>query len=119
MCRQNLECHDIVLRAVIRATHVDRVNNHVLAAAFIVRPNEQGLSVKYERTPDQCAGQFNKCYGVASLHVGRVRNLGLNVLPDDAHHANIVGVPHPDRDPAEAERFARRLQAQARLVWYK
>jgi len=54
---------------------------------------------------------------VASLHVGRVRNLGLDVIPDEAHHANIVGLPHPAEKPAEAEHLALQLQRQARLAW--
>jgi len=114
---QTLQCRDIVLRALIRARHFDRVNRRILAAAFMLRENEEGLSVSYDSTPQQCAAGFNKCHGVASLHVGRIRDLGLDVIPDEPRHANIVGLPHREHDPAEAERFARQLQKQARLVW--
>jgi hypothetical protein len=116
---QTLQCQQIVLRALIRAPHIDRVKKRVLAAAFILRDNEQELSVKYECTSEECAGQFNKCYGVASLHVGRVRDLGLDVVPNQPRHANVVGLPHPGSDFVEAERFARRLLAQPRLIWQK
>lgn len=116
MNRQTLECADIVFRALIRATHIDRISRQVLAAAFLLRPNEQGLSVSFDCTPADCAAEFNRCYGVATLHVGRVRALGLDIIPDEPNHANITGLPYQDDNPAEAERLARQLQAQARLV---
>jgi len=119
MCGHKLECHGIVLRAVIRRSDVDQDSGRILARAFLLRQNEQGLSVNYECTPQECAAQFKKCHGVASLHVGRVRNLGLDVVPDEPHHANILGLPHRDDDPATAERMARLLLAQARLVWQR
>jgi hypothetical protein len=122
MYRQTLECQDIVLRAVLRRRNIDRENSRLLAAAFLLRTRqdgtkEKGLSVSYDCSPAECAAGFDKCHGVASLHVGRVRNLGLDVIPDKVDHANIVGLPHPEDDPAEAERFASKLRRQARLVW--
>ncbi len=117
MHQHTLQCSDIVFRALLRATHIDRKTGHILAAAFILRANECGLSVSFDCTPEECAAHFKTCHGVVSLHVGRVRNLGLDVIPDDTHHANIVGLPHPEEKPAEAEHVARQLQAQARLAW--
>lgn len=124
MRRKTLECHDIVLRAVLRSQNIDRENNRVLAQAFLLRTSRDGtkeetVSVSYDCSPAVCAAGFDKCYGVASLHVGRVRNLGLDVVPDEPHHASIVGLPHPNDDPAKAEHMASLLRAQARLVWHK
>lgn len=122
MHRQALKCHEIVLRAVLRVTHIDRTKNQPLAALFMLRirqdgTKEEALSVSYECSPKQCAAGFDKCHGVASLHVGRIQGLGLDVIPDEPHHANIIGLPHKEDDKAEAEHFARQLQEQARLVW--
>ena len=119
MHRKTLECHDIVLRALIRAAHIDREKKCVLAAAFMLREDEESLSVSYDCTPQVCAAGFKKCYGVASLHVGRVRDLGLDVIPDEPNHASIVGLPHKEYNQVEAEHFASQLRRQARLVWQK
>ena len=119
---RTLDCVDIVFRAVIRTKHWSRDTRRPLAAAFLLRTSPNGtregaLSVSYDCSPQECADDFNKCYGVASLHVGRVRNLGLDVIPDEPNHANVTGLPHPADNPAEAERFARELRRQARPVW--
>jgi len=120
MHRQTLDCQDIVLRAVLRSAYIDRENNRVRSDAFMLRPlpkDEDGLSVSFDCEPAQSASQFKKCYGVASLHVGRIRDLGLDVVPDDVTHANVTGLLRSDDNPAEAEHFASQLAKQARLVW--
>ena len=124
MHQHALECHVIALRALLRANHIDRDKNQPLAAAFLLRTRQDGtkeetLSVSYDCSPEQCAAEFKKCRGIASLNVGRVRGLGLDVVPDEPHHANITGLPHQADNPAEAERLANQLRRQARLVWPK
>jgi hypothetical protein len=59
---------------------------------------------------------LKRCYGVVSLHVGRVRDLGLDVVVDEAPHANITGLPRQTDDVLRAERLASQLAKQARLV---
>jgi len=118
---ETLECSAIVLRAVLRAKNIDRAAKKVLAGAFLLRTfpdgtREAGLSVSFNLSPAEAAAQFSKCHGIASLHVGRVRTLELDVVPDEPNHANILTLPHPADDPARAEYFASRLQEQARLV---
>jgi len=117
---RRLEYNDIVLRGLIRSTHIDREHQSILAVAFMLRTlpdgtKEESLSVSHDCSPVECASGFNKCYGVASLHVGPIRGLGLDVVPDEPHHANIVGLPHKDDDLAKAEYLAGRLQRQATL----
>jgi hypothetical protein len=56
-------------------------------------------------------------YGVASLQVGKVRELGLDVVPDSPSHAQIVGLPYREDDRNNADRLARLLAEQSRLVW--
>ena len=68
-------------------------------------------------SPEKCAGLFRKCYGVASLEVGRVREIGLDVEQDSRNHANIVGLPHREDELAEAERLAGLLAKRSHIVW--
>jgi len=52
------------------------------------------------------------------LHVGKVRDIGLDIVPDRPTHANIMGVPFREGEggnEAEAERLARLLAEQARV----
>ncbi len=116
-----LPCSAIVYRTLLRKQWIDEDTGRVKADAYFLRKskNEQGLSVNIARacSPEQCAALFNKCYGVASLNVGRIRDLGLDVMPDSPSHANITGVPYREDDPAMAERLAGLLAKQSRIQW--
>ncbi|KYC43772.1 hypothetical protein WA1_00990 [Scytonema hofmannii PCC 7110] len=89
------------------------------ADAYFLRDSEPGLSVHLASvcSPEQCAGFFRKCYGVASLEVGRVREIGLDVEQDSINHANIVGLPNREDNLAEAERLAGLLAKQSHIIW--
>lgn len=77
---------------------------------------------------EEFQASLKKVHGVVSLHVGRVRDLSLDVLPDDPEqvqaqghdydpcHANIVHLPCIEDDPKEAERLAGLLARQSRWV---
>lgn len=113
-----LVCSTIVYRAMARKSWVDAETQGILPAAFIRRPapaDEDGLSVDVI-SAQSCAKSLRKCHGVASLHVGRVRNLGLDVAIDAHPHANIVGIPRVFDNRARAEWSASQLAKQARLV---
>lgn len=116
-----LPCSAIVYRALLRKQWIDEDTGTVKARAYFLRQekNEQGLSVRIASacSPKQCAARFTNCYGVASLHVGRIRDLGLNVVPDSPSHANIIGLPYKEDDPATAERLADLLAQQSRIIW--
>ena len=116
-----LLCSAIVYRALLRKRWIDRDTNRVTSSAYILRKeqSESGLSVRIARncTPEQCAAKFRNCYGVASLHVGRIRDLGLDVVPDSPSHAQILGLPDPEYDLHGAEKFALLLAKQSRIVW--
>ncbi|NEU76532.1 hypothetical protein PI95_029470 [Hassallia byssoidea VB512170] len=111
----------IVYRALLRNNWINEDTGRVKAQAYFLRKNrnEQGLSVNIANasSPEQCASRFTNCYGVASLDVGRVRELGLDVVPDSPSHANIIGLPYREDDPATTERLARLLAKQSRIVW--
>lgn len=109
----------IVYRALLRKKWIDEETGRVEFDAYLLRPNETGLSVRIASacSPEQCAAQFRNCYGVASLQVGRIRELVLEVVPDSASHANIIGLPTVEDDRDRAERLADLLARQSRIVW--
>lgn len=119
-----LECSTIVFRTVTRARDIGP-DERPLANAFMLRPlprDENGLSVDYNvDVPDGCAPDLDpkSKKGIFSLHVGRVRDDELDVVPDTETHANIVGLARPDEDPERAEQQAVALVAMCRTCWLK
>ncbi|MCC3413640.1 MAG: hypothetical protein JGK24_30110 [Microcoleus sp. PH2017_29_MFU_D_A] len=109
----------IVYRALLRRQWIDETSDIVLLFAYLLRPNEPGLSVTIASvcSPEQCAAKFNNCFGVASLQVGQIRELGLDAVPDSASHALIVGLPQVKDDRDRAERLADLLAERSRIVW--
>ena len=111
-------CQAIVFRAMTRKNWIDPASQRVLPAAFFRRPapkDDDGLSVDVV-SPRSCASALNKCFGVASLHVGRVRGLGLDVQLDESPHANITALPRSTDDQAKAEWLASQLARHARFI---
>lgn len=91
-----------------------------LHEAFMLRADEKdsGLSVFFNCTIDEARKQpcFLKTYGAASLLVGGIRKLALEVIANEPHHANIKGVPYKEDDPEGAERIASQLERLAKHV---
>jgi hypothetical protein len=113
-----LPCSAIVYRAISRKNWIDKAAKCVTPAAFVRRPaprDEKGLSVDVE-SPNSCHKSLRDCFGVVSLHVGRVRDLQLDVVPDQLPHANITGLPRQEDDRTEAEHLASELAKQSRIV---
>ena len=108
----------IVYRALLRRQWIEEANL-VVSSAYLLRANEPGLSVTIASvcSPEECAAKFNNCYGVASLQVGQIRELGLDAVPDSASHAQIVGLPHVKDDRDRAERLADLLAERSIIVW--
>lgn len=109
----------IMYRSILRKQWIDEDTGRVKADAFFLRVKEPGLSVNLASacSPQQSADLFRKCYGVASLEVGAVREINLDVEQDSETHANVVGLPHREDDLAEAERLAGLLAKKSHLVW--
>jgi hypothetical protein len=109
----------IVYRSLLRKQWINEDTGRVKADAYFLRLSEPGLSVNLASvcSPEDCARLFRKCYGVASLQVGDVREIGLDVEQDAVNHANIMGLPHRDEDLAQAERLAGLLAKRSALVW--
>ncbi len=113
-----LPCPTIVFRAMARRAWIDLNTRTVLPDAFFRRPppgDEDGLSVNIESV-QSCETALMKCHGVVSLHVGKIRDLGLDVVVDEAPHANLTGLPRQEEARALALRLASQLARQARLV---
>jgi hypothetical protein len=108
-----------VYRALLRKQWIDEDTGRVKADAYFLRVNERGLSVNLASacSAQQCSELFRKCYGVASLEVKGVREVGLDVEQDSVNHANVVGLPYREDDLAEAERLAGLLARQSQIVW--
>jgi hypothetical protein len=106
---------DTLLRALLRRAELEDP-----VTAFFIRNSERntGLSVNFDLTADECRAQacFEKTYGVRSLLVQSVKELMLEIVPDDAHHANVKGIPHADDDPVRAEFLAGQLLKISDLV---
>jgi hypothetical protein len=98
-------------------THVHRVlkyrscvgnkDGKVKRKVFLLKPSEDGLSVTNPLicTPQQVCETFEECLGTVTLQVGRIRSIGLDVIPDTrpspeypCDHALIEGLP-PYIDP--------------------
>ena len=75
----------IVYRALLRRQWMDETSDLVLLFAYLLRANEPGWSVTIASvcSPEQCAAKFRNCYGVASIEVGHIRELGLDAIPED------------------------------------
>ena len=93
--------------------------------AFIRRPSDtDGLSVNTDSV-EGGRNALQNCYAVVSLHVGHMRNLGLDVIPNEPDHANITNLPSAEeRDfsvelKTKAERLAGELAKQSRFAWRK
>jgi len=122
-----LPCETIVHRAALRQNCIDLDMSKITSAAFIRRPgvDTDGLSVDqaFYRSADTFAATFKRCRAVVSLHIGRIRTLGLDVKRDsppdlnNPSHASIVGIPYREDDPEEAERLASALARQSRISW--
>lgn len=116
-----LACGSIVYRVLLKKRWLNEDTGDVDAGAYLLREKEKdsGLSVFIATavSPQECADRFDRCFGVASLHVGRIRDIGLDVVPDKVNHACITGLPYREYNPAAAQRLAGLLAKQSRIVW--
>ena len=79
------------------------------------RIKEQGISVNF--SIEQSLSALKNCEGVASINVGEIRELGLNVLRDSSSHGSIVGLPYREDNRPKADELALLLARQSQIVW--
>jgi hypothetical protein len=104
------ECAQIVYRAIIKEDWIRPGGRKVRKQAFYrFNIDTDGLSVN--PTPKDAFNYFTReqVFGFVSLHVGRLRDHGLDVIPNRADHANIVEIPTRDQNRDEAMRLAELL----------
>ncbi|MBC6480459.1 MAG: hypothetical protein GDA56_24475 [Hormoscilla sp. GM7CHS1pb] len=109
------------MRRLLRKQWIDENTGKVSLNAYYLRKkkNEMGLSVRIASvcTPSECADRFRNCYGVVSLQVGSIRELGLDVVLDSQSHGQIVGLPYREDDRTTADRLADSLASLSQIVW--
>ena len=118
MHESELTCSQVVYRAAIRKSYITP-GGDIHHTLFLRRPppdDIDGLSVGHNCTPAESAQNFSRCKRVCSLHVGSVRDMGLDIVPDSPTHANIVGLPLESDDDKKAMDFATELAAHARII---
>ncbi len=117
----SLRCSAIVYRLLTKQDWIDPDSDQAQPAAFYRRYDEDGLSLLITDacTLDEAINSMKKVKGVATLHVGRIRDLGLEVRPDptDYKHAEIFGVPLKTEDQERADYLADMLSGQSRICW--
>ena len=118
-----LPCNTILLRAILRKAWFDPDDLEVVKPEALFRRNPQdldGLSVMRAEctSPEECMASFNRCRGVASLHTGRLLDLGIDVVadPDDRRKALIVNLPFENPDDPEQEKLVGDVAKSARIV---
>jgi hypothetical protein len=110
------QCSQIVYRAIIYNDWWRPSRTKVRKNAFYrLGKDIDGLSVNPH--PGYASRYIKiEIFGFVKLHVGRVRDLGLDVIPDRIDHANIVGVPTREENRDESMRLADLLAELARPV---
>jgi len=118
----SLPCSTILYRLITKASWIDKDTGNVQPAAMVRRFDEDGLSVFIKALctlPEAIVlSTLTRVKGAVTLHVGHVRDLGLDVLsdPTDRRHAEIVGVPLEAEDLDRAIYLADLLAEQSRVV---
>jgi hypothetical protein len=108
------ECSQIVYRALIYPQWLR--SGEVKRPAFYRREDEQGISV-FPSPKYASLHLTGDIFGFVSLHVGRLRNHGLDVVPDQPTHAEIIGVPTRNKNQGGAIEIADLLRLrEGRLV---
>ena len=113
---EELRDNAVVYRA-LRKGWIDRDRSIVKSDAYYLRQriNEQGISVNFSL--EQSLSALRNCEGVASLKVGGIRELGLNVVRDSSSHGSIIGLPYREDNRPRADELALLLARQSRIVW--
>jgi hypothetical protein len=117
-----------VCRAARKPSWLAIDSDRFVFSAFLRRSGEDGLSVDVVglRSDEETKRAFNPCHRLATLEVGQVRALGLQVIfdpindpPDKRNpaHAMIIGMPSVEEDWDRAHDFAYRLAVLATVTY--
>lgn len=113
---ENLPDHILVYRG-LRKGWIDRDRSIVKSDAYYLRQriNEEGISVNF--SIEQSLSALKNCAGVASLNVGEIRELGLNVVRDSSSHGSIMGLPYREDNRPKADELALLLTRRSQIIW--
>ena len=112
-----LPCSKIVYRALNKKSWINGDTGQILPSAFELRKHRQEIGISVNTiSPQDCVSKFNRCRFVASLHVGTVRDLGLDIIQDKHNHADIIGLPYQEDNVAESERLRGLLANKSRII---
>ena len=115
-------CGTIVYRLILRRSWIDPDDQtKIKAEAFMRRTtDEDGLSVfdSYRIEQQACIETSNSCHGIATLHVGTLRNGGLTVIrdPTDWRKILITNAPFENSGDANQEHLADTIAEGARIA---
>lgn len=107
-------CNKIVYRA---ALFRDWIKGAKIKKQAFYRLEKDQAGVSVSPTPEDCSRELtDPAHGIIALHVGWVRDLGLDIIPDSPTHATIVGIPTRNHDYAKAMYLAAELAKIARSL---
>ncbi len=106
-----------IVYRVLRKGWIDKDRSIVKADAYYLRKriSEQGISVNF--SIQQSLSVFKNCEGVASLTVGDIRSLDLDIVHDSSSHGSIIRLPYREDDRPRADEFALLLARLSIIVW--
>lgn len=121
---------DVYRLASSKRRHIHPDTGEFLPTAYLLRPNETGLSVfiaALSPLPYLIDSVLDPCHGIDELRVGNVRGIwykdyNLDIVPkrDPKHgdkHAEITGLPRLDESEEDANRLADLLAQQSVRKW--
>jgi hypothetical protein len=134
-------CNTIVYRTIRRHDWFDSDDDECLVdAAFmrrrpkldqhgsVVDPgDDDGLSLydSFHIGPQECIEEELSCHGLATLHVGTLRDLGLEIIRDPENHRKVLVTNVPFTNPGTAEeedlldKIAQCARIHTRCKWKK
>jgi hypothetical protein len=128
---ENVECGEIVYRALKRACLDEPIPHEAFIRKIRQSGTESGVSLSRKKysTAHECRTILKKMSGCASLHVGKIRDLPLNldICPDPEFdesatfivrpgHCLLTNLPDPASDEENAEYAATQLLRLARCI---
>lgn len=115
---------DVLVYRAIRASWFDPETDELTAPAFTRRAADNpGISTN--NTEENARQSLQNPNAIVVLLVDCIRKAGLDVIPDEGTHADIVGLPSPEEieespaRKAEALFLANKLRDCAEIVWRK
>ena len=120
----SFDCTTIIYRAILKSGWIDpdkATAKGLKADAFFRRKiDTDGLSVLKAGTmePREFGATFNPCHGIATLHVGRLLDLGVTVAPDpeDERKLLLTNIPFENPGDAAQEKLAGDIAKSARII---